>query len=56
MSFLFCWVQGDDPEQAFSLDVSGTKNVSELKEAIKEKKKHTFRDVDADTLKLWKVC
>jgi hypothetical protein len=52
---LFCWVQGDDPRQAFSLKIAGAETVSALKEAIKEKKKVSFEHVDADTLKLWKV-
>ena len=52
---LFCWVQGDDYRQAFSLEIAGTKTVSALKKAIKEEKKVAFKHVDADTLKLWKV-
>ena len=52
---LFCWVQGDDHRQAFSLKIAGTETVSALKKAIKEKKKLAFDHVPADTLKLWKV-
>jgi hypothetical protein len=50
-----CWVQGDDRDSVFELKISGTESVSALREAIKIKKKHSFQDVDADTLKLWKV-
>jgi hypothetical protein len=52
---LFCWVQGDPHDQAFSLQIAETKTVSALKKAIKEEKKIAFGHVDADSLKLWKV-
>jgi hypothetical protein len=52
---LFCWVQGDPHDQAFSLEIAGTKTVSALKKAIKAEKKPAFDHVPADTLKLWKV-
>ena len=35
--------------------VNKTEAVSELKDAIKEKKQKAFTYVDADQLKLWKV-
>jgi hypothetical protein len=52
---LFCWVQGDDLQEAFSLEIAGTKTVSALKKAIKEEKKVAFEHVDAGSLKLWAV-
>jgi hypothetical protein len=52
---LFCWVQGDSHDQAFSLKIAETETVSALKEAIKEKKKPEFDRVVASSLKLWKV-
>ena len=52
---LFCWVQGESHSHAFSVEIPETKTVSALREAIKEKKKVTFKNVDADALTLWKV-
>jgi hypothetical protein len=52
---LNCLVLGDDPSHIFSVDIAPTESVSALKDLIKEKKKHAFRDVDADSLKLWNV-
>jgi hypothetical protein len=49
---LNCWVLGDEVNRVFSVDISGTKNVSALKDAISE------RNPDlgpARTLELWKV-
>jgi hypothetical protein len=52
---LFCWVQGDEAKQRFPISVASTETVGELRKAIKKEKENTFREVDADTLKLWKV-
>jgi hypothetical protein len=52
---LFCWVQGDGPDQAFEVKIDGSDTVSELKDKIKQKKKHAFQDIDASTLMIWKV-
>ena len=52
---LFCWVKGDDPNQTFALRIASTQTIGDLKNAIKGKKQSKFRDVDADTLKIWKV-
>jgi hypothetical protein len=52
---LWCWVEGDDHKHTFPIEIMGSKTVSELKDAIKKKKEHTFQEVDADTLMLWKV-
>ena len=49
---LFCWVFGDT--RAFPVEISPGKTVGELKEAIVAKKPHRFRDIDADSLALWK--
>jgi hypothetical protein len=51
---LNCLVLGDDPIKLFTVTIPSSKNVSALREAIK-KKEHTFHNVDADTLRLWKV-
>ena len=52
---LFCWVKGDDPNQTFALRIASTQTIGDLKNAIKGKKQSKFRDVGADTLKIWKV-
>jgi hypothetical protein len=52
---LNCLVLGDDPSHIFTIEIQGTKNISALKKAIKEEKKHTFQHVDADALKLFKA-
>jgi hypothetical protein len=46
-------VFGDDPSHVFQVEIEKTKTVAALKDAIKDKKTHTFRDVDADSLDLW---
>jgi hypothetical protein len=51
---LNCLVLGDDSSHIFTIEIQGTKNISALKEVIKDKKKHTYH-VDADALKLFKV-
>jgi hypothetical protein len=49
-------VAGENPyDNAFNVKVNKTEAVSELKDAIKEKKQNDFANVDADKLKLWKV-
>jgi hypothetical protein len=52
---LNCLVLGDDPSHIFAIDIDGAKKVSFLKEVIKDKKKHAFQHVDADTLEVFKV-
>jgi Crinkler effector protein N-terminal domain len=52
---LYCLVQGDDTCEAFPLDVTGDKTVGDLKKAIKEDQFLTFQDVQANTMKIWKV-
>ena len=52
---LNCWVQGDDIDRIFPVEIAPTKTVGALKDVIKEKKKHAFRDIDADILVLWEV-
>jgi hypothetical protein len=52
---LNCLVQGVGLRNVFSIEIASTKNVSALKELIKDEKKHAFNRVPADTLVLWKV-
>ena len=54
---LFCLLKGNTPavKHAFEVVIEGDKSVSALKKAIKAEKHLTFRDVEADEIKLWKV-
>jgi hypothetical protein len=52
---LQCWVQGDDSDRVFPVEIEPTKTVGTLKEVIKDKKQHSFQNVDADALDLWNV-
>ena len=52
---LNCLVLGDDPSCVFTVKIAASESVSTLRETIKDKKKHAFEHVDADTLVLWKV-
>jgi len=52
---LVCLVKGNLPANAFPVDIDRNKLVGYLKEVIKAKKPLTFRDVEADEIKLWKV-
>ena len=53
---LNCLVSGDAPDHIFTIEIGNAKNVSALKDSIKDKKQLTFHDVDADARVLWKVA
>jgi hypothetical protein len=50
-----CLVLGESRSHIFTIVIADAKNVSALKDAIKEKKQPAFDHVPADTLVLWKV-
>jgi len=52
---LFCCVIGKPAKQISLVEVGRHEVWGSMKDAIKEKKKNKFPDVDADTLDLWKV-
>jgi len=52
---LNCLVSDDEPSHIFTIEIANFKNVSALKKAIKDEKKHKFQHVDADNVTLWKV-
>lgn len=54
---LFCWVEGDRPDRAFSVNVSRGYAVSDLKKVIylKVAKRKGFRDYNPDDLDIYKV-
>ncbi len=47
---LNCFILGDDFNETFTVQVPKTKNVSILKDLIKEKKSHRLKHVDASKL------
>lgn len=53
---LNCWVVGDSLDEIFTIEISRTKNISILKEIIKEKNANSFGNFDSKQLDLWKVC
>ena len=52
---LFCWALNTPIDQIFPVDVGCDEIWGSVKDAIKEKKKPDFNDIDADTLHLRKV-
>ncbi|KAH9969418.1 hypothetical protein BGW80DRAFT_1334817, partial [Lactifluus volemus] len=50
-----CLVFGDDHDHIFTIEIADTENIGALKDAIKEEKRNTFQNVDANTLILRKV-
>ena len=50
-----CWVLEDDYEHVFRVEISRNKDVVDLKEAIKAENGSLLKDIDADTLILYKV-
>jgi hypothetical protein len=48
-------VQGDGHSHVFPVEIADNKSVGTLKDMIKEKNAHTFGNVDAHNLVLWKV-
>ena len=53
--YINCLVFGDGSSHLFTIEIEDTKNVSALKKAIKDEKKHSFEHVDADSLDIFKV-
>ena len=52
---LNCLAIGDDPDQIFTVEIPKNKNISILKDLIREKKARHFNHVDASDLDLWQV-
>jgi hypothetical protein len=52
---LNCFVLGDDPDRFFTVEILKNKNVSILKDLIKEKKAPHLDHVAASDLDLWQV-
>ncbi|KAI6096220.1 glycosyltransferase family 20-domain-containing protein [Pisolithus sp. B1] len=52
---LNCLVLGDSQDHIFPVKISSLKTVGILREAIKDKKQHTFHHVEADKLSLYRT-
>jgi hypothetical protein len=52
---LLCWVMDTPSHKNFPVNIKNDAIWGGVKDAIKEKKKNEFADIDADTLDLWKV-
>jgi hypothetical protein len=52
---LNCLVLGEDRNSIFNIKIPDGAKVSDLKEAIMDKKKNTFQRIDADALHIFKV-
>ncbi|KAF8127416.1 hypothetical protein EV363DRAFT_43336 [Boletus edulis] len=54
-SRIFCWSRGGTLDSKFEVKILQTETVSDLKVAIKNKMPMAFCDVDADTLRLFRI-
>ncbi|TDL27110.1 hypothetical protein BD410DRAFT_783297 [Rickenella mellea] len=52
---LFCWIQDDDPQLSFIVNIGRTETVAALRVAIKNQKSVELAAYDANTLRLWPV-
>ena len=52
---LNCFLLGDEPDRMFTVEIPKNKNVSILKDLIKEKKASRLDHIDASDLDLWQV-
>src|SRR5690349_761841 len=55
LSTLFCLVDGEATSNAFSVKVSSSDTIDNLKKLIKAEKTPEFDDLAADMLTLWRV-
>ena len=53
---LNCWLLGEDPPPIFIVEIAKAKTIYGLKRAGIKDMKTVFDGIDADHLKLWKVC
>ena len=51
---LWCWVLGDEYQRVFSVIIKRSARIEDLQTAI-QKRKPSFKDVNADTIDLYKV-
>jgi crinkler effector protein len=52
---LNCLLPGDDPDRTFTVEIPKNKNVSILKDLIKEKNPSSLGKVDVKNIDLWLV-
>ena len=51
---LWCWVLGDEYQRVFSVIIKRSARIEDLQTAIQQRKP-SFKDVNADTIELYKV-
>ena len=51
---LWCWVLGDEYQRVFSVIIKRSARIEDLQTAI-QRRKLSFKDVNADTIDLYKV-
>ncbi|KAG1832011.1 hypothetical protein EV424DRAFT_78649 [Suillus variegatus] len=52
---LNCWLLDDSPKHIFPVNIESARTVGHLKDAIKDRARNRFGDIDAFVLHLWKV-
>jgi len=52
---LNCFILGDNPDRTFTVEIPKNKNVSILKDLIKEKNPSSLGNVDVKNIDLWQV-
>ena len=52
---IWCLVNGMSSSQAFPVNIDASDTIGDLKELIKLKKAETFKEIDANDIKLWKA-
>ena len=52
---LNCLVVGEDPDRMFTVEIPKNKNVSILKDLIKEKNPSSLGNIDAKNIDLWQI-
>ena len=52
---LNCFLLGDDPDRTFTVEIPKNKNVSILKDLIKEKNPSSLGNIDAKNIDIWQV-
>jgi hypothetical protein len=52
---LLCWVFGDEPNSAFSIQIAKYKTIGKLRVVTKAQNDLAFQHIDARSIALWKV-
>ncbi|KAI9566666.1 hypothetical protein HD554DRAFT_2174326 [Boletus coccyginus] len=52
---IVCWIRGRKPDTNFQISIQAGATVNDLKDAIKKKETTSFRDVDAQHMRLYRI-